>query len=76
MQIEIGNTYILDGKTPVRVLKIINRAKTVFSIEMPNRGVDTVTIDRLQMQQDESSVEADLLDFEPEIHSIPDISND
>jgi hypothetical protein len=38
-QIEIGHIYILDGKTPVRVLKVINRSKTAFSIEMPDKRI-------------------------------------
>jgi hypothetical protein len=76
MQIEIGHIYILDGKTPVRVLKIINRSKTVFSVEMPDKCIDTVSIERLQPQiTDESSGES-LLDIDPEIHSMPEISND
>jgi hypothetical protein len=76
-QIEIGHIYILDGKTPVRVLKVINRSKTAFSIEMQDKSIDTVTIERLQIQATEEPTEqTDLLDFELEIHSMPEISND
>ena len=76
MQIEIGHTYILDGKTAVRVLKIINRSKTAFSVEMPDKSIYMVSIERLQPQiTDESSGES-LLDIDPEIHSMPEISND
>jgi hypothetical protein len=77
LQIEIGHIYILDGKTPVRVLKIINRSKTAFSVEMPDKSIDTVSIERLQIQTiEEPTNETDLLDFEPGIHSMPEISND
>lgn len=72
---EIGHTYILDGKTPVRVLKALNRSKTAFSIEMPDESIDTVSIERLQSQKMDESSDESLLDFEPEMHSIPEISN-
>ena len=78
LQIEIGNIYILDGKTPVRILKPLNRSKTTFSIERPDKSIDTVTIERLQIQTtDESSIDTEtgLLDLEPEIHSMPEIDN-
>jgi hypothetical protein len=76
LQIEIGHTYILDGKTPVRVLKFLNRSKTTFSIEMPDKGIDTVGIERLQTHTVDEFLEEGILDFEPEIHSMPEISND
>lgn len=76
IQIETGHTYLLDGKTPVRVLKTINRSKTIFSIELPNRSVEMVGIERLQPQQaDESSLETIDPDLEPGMHSMPDINN-
>jgi hypothetical protein len=75
--IETGHTYLLDGKTPVTALKPLNRSKTVFSIELPNRSVDTVGIERLQPQPvDEASSEIINLDLEPAMHSMPDIDND
>ena len=76
LQIETGHTYILDGKTPVRILKFLNRSKTAFSIEMPDKSIDTVSIERLQSQATDESSEESLLEFEPEIHSMPEISND
>lgn len=78
-QIILGHTYILDGKTPVRVLKSLNRSKTTFSIEMPDNSIDTATIERLQVQSvDAASIdtEAGLFDVEPAMHSMPEIDND
>jgi len=75
--IEIGYVYLLDGKIPVTALKPLNRSKTVFSIELPNRSIETVGIERLQPEQaDESSPEKIGLNLEPAIHSMPDISNE
>jgi hypothetical protein len=75
--IETGHVYLLDGKTLVTALKPLNRSKTVFSIELPNRSVETVGIERLQPEPvDESSLETIDLDLEPAMHSMPDISND
>ena len=77
IQVEIGQSYILDGKTPVKVLKTINRSKTIFSIELPNRSVETVGIERLQPQHvDEPSLETIDLNVELAMHSMPDISNE
>jgi hypothetical protein len=73
--IETGHIYLLDGETPVTALKPLNRSKTVFSIELPNKSIDTVGIERLRPQADESSLETIDLDFEPAMHSMPDISN-
>jgi hypothetical protein len=76
-QIETGHVYLLDGKTPVTALKPLNRSKTVFSIELPNKSIDTVEIERLQQQHiDESSDETIDQDIEPSMHSVPEISND
>jgi hypothetical protein len=72
--IETGHIYLLDGKTPVTALKPLNRSKTVFSIELPNRSVETVGVERLYPQ--ETSLETIDLDLEPAMHSMPDISND
>jgi len=76
-QIEAGHTYLLDGKTPVTALKPLNRSKTIFSIELPNRSIDTVGAERLQPQSvDESSLEMIDVDLEPAMHSMPEITND
>lgn len=48
MNIEPGQEYLLDGKTVVKVLKAINRSKTVYSIEIPGTRIDTVESDRLE----------------------------
>lgn len=48
MNIEPGQEYLLDGKTVVKVLKAINRSKTVYSIEIPGTRIDTVEGERLQ----------------------------
>lgn len=77
IQIETGHIYLLDGKTPVTALKPLNRSKTIFSIELPNRGIETVGVERLQPQHaDEASLEIIDLDLEPAMHSMPEISND
>jgi hypothetical protein len=77
IHIETGHIYLLDGKTPVTVLKPLNRSKTIFSIELLNRSIETIDIKRLQPQQtDESSSEKIDPDLEPAMHSMPDISND
>ena len=74
--IETGHIYLLDGKTPVTALKSLNRSKTIFSIELPNRSIETVGVERLQPQHvDESSLEIIDLDLEPAMHSMPNISN-
>lgn len=46
--IEPGKQYMLDDQIVVTVLKVINRAKTSFSVEIPGRGIDTVDISRLK----------------------------
>ena len=74
--IETGHVYLLDGKTPVTALKPLNRSKTVFSIELPNKSIDTVGVERLQLQHaDESSSEIIDSDVEPAMHSMPDFDN-
>ncbi|HEY4655851.1 MAG TPA: hypothetical protein VIH22_15115 [Cyclobacteriaceae bacterium] len=42
MDIKIGLDYLMDGITKVTVLKALNRAKTIFSVEIPGRGIDSV----------------------------------
>jgi hypothetical protein len=75
--IETGHIYLLDGRTPVTALKPLNRSKTIFSIELPNKSIDTVEIERLQPQHmDELSDETIDDPIEPAMHSMPDISND
>lgn len=73
--IETGHTYLLDGKTPVTALKPLNRSKTMFSIELPNKSIDTVEVERLQPQHELLQETTDL-DLEPAMHSMPEISND
>ena len=48
MEIELGQNYLLDGKTKVIVLKATNRAKTFFNIEIPGKGVESVEKERLK----------------------------
>lgn len=74
--IETGQVYLLDGRTPVTALKPLNRSKTIFSIELPNRSIDTVGVERLQPQPaDESSSEIIDSDLEPAMHSMPNFNN-
>ena len=74
--IETGRDYLLDGKTPVTALKPLNRSKTIFSIELPNKSIDTVEIERLRPQhQDELSHETMDNAIEPVMHSMPDFDN-
>ena len=47
MEIENGRQYLLDGKTPVSVVKAINKAKTVYSIIM-GQSIITVEKERLK----------------------------
>jgi hypothetical protein len=47
MEIESGMDYLLDGKTKVVVIRSLNRSKTVFSVQLPEKGIDTVEKDRL-----------------------------
>ena len=62
-QIEIGQEYFLDGESPVKVLKAINRSKTMFSVEKENSTIETVEFERLSPKDVTS-------------HSMPDIYND
>jgi len=75
-QIEAGDIYLLDGRTPVIILKPLNRSKTVFSIQTPDKSVETVSIERLRSQTTNDSSQEDILNFETEVHSMPDIIND
>jgi hypothetical protein len=61
-QIEIGQVYFLDGESPVKVLKAINRSKTMFSVEKENGTIETVEVERLSARDVDS-------------HSMPDVYN-
>ncbi|HEY9007929.1 MAG TPA: hypothetical protein VIM75_17435 [Ohtaekwangia sp.] len=77
LHIEIDATYLLDGKTPVRVLKALNRSKTVYSVLAPDKSVDTVPVERLQPQViTDFFQEETISSMETTVHSMPDISND
>ena len=62
-QIEIGQVYLLDGESPVRVLKAINRSKTIFSIEKEKGTIEMVEAERLSPKEMDS-------------HSMPEVYND
>ena len=47
MIIEPGQTYLLDGKTEVKVIKPINRSHTMYSIEIPGHSIESVEKTRL-----------------------------
>lgn len=47
MEIESGADCLLDGKTKVVVIRPLNRSKTVFSVQLPEKGIDTVDRSRL-----------------------------
>lgn len=72
--IETGHIYLLDGKTPVTVLKPLNRSKTIFSIELLTQSVETVGVERLHPQESSRETMNDAI--EPAMHSMPEISND
>jgi hypothetical protein len=52
MEIETGQDYLLDGKIKVTVLKALNRSKTFYSIEIPEKGIESVEKDRLKSIED------------------------
>ena len=54
IKIEPGQNYLLDGKTVVKVLKPINRSLTIFNIEITDRGVESVEVNRLQPLAEET----------------------
>jgi hypothetical protein len=47
-EIEQGHRYLLDGKTEVIALKAVNRAKTIYNIEIPGKSVLSVERERLR----------------------------
>ncbi len=47
MEIIPGKSYRLDGNTLITVLKPINKAKTSFSVEVPGKGIYSVSKERL-----------------------------
>ena len=59
--IETGQVYLLDGRTPVTALKPLNRSKTIFSIELPNRSIDTVGVE--PRSSSEEFLDTDETDF-------------
>lgn len=50
INIVIDEVYYLDRKIPVKVLKALNRSKTAFMVETPQRSVETVEIGRLHTE--------------------------
>ncbi|MBT1690564.1 hypothetical protein [Dawidia soli] len=46
-EIELGQHYLLDGKTDVIALKVVNRAKTVYNVEIPGKSILSVERERL-----------------------------
>jgi hypothetical protein len=47
-EIEPGHRYLLDGKIEVVVLKAVNRAKTMYNIEIPGKSILSVEKERLE----------------------------
>jgi hypothetical protein len=47
-EIEPGHRYLLDGKIEVVVLKPVNRAKTMYNIEIPGKSILSVEKERLE----------------------------
>jgi hypothetical protein len=47
--IEIGRDYLLDGEHQVKVLKAINRSKTIFSVETEQQSVEMIARERLSL---------------------------
>ncbi|SKC47389.1 hypothetical protein [Ohtaekwangia koreensis] len=48
--IVIDEVYYLDRKIPVKVLKALNRSRTVFKVETPQGSIETVEADRLHIE--------------------------
>lgn len=48
LKIEVGQSYLLDGKIPVKVIKAVNRSLTIFNVEFELRGVESVAASRLR----------------------------
>jgi hypothetical protein len=48
MQIIPGNSYLLDNKVLVTVIKAINRSGLSFSVEIPQKGIFLIERHRLQ----------------------------
>jgi hypothetical protein len=46
-EIELGQHYLLDGKTDVIALKVVNRSKTVYNVEIPGKSILSVERERL-----------------------------
>lgn len=55
MEIESGADCLLDGKTRVVVIRPLNRAKTMFSVQLPEKGIDTVEKSRLSPLVDQNA---------------------
>lgn len=62
-QFEIGQVCLLDGDSSVKILKAINRSKTIFSVEKENGNIETIEAERLSPKEMDS-------------HSMPDVYND
>jgi hypothetical protein len=55
MEIESGADCLLDGKTRVVVIRALNRSKTMFSVQLPEKGIDTVEKNRLSLVNDQNA---------------------
>jgi hypothetical protein len=55
--IEPGKMYLLDGKIEVLVLKPLNRSRTIFSVEIPNKSIQSVEGSRLQDEKKTNAVD-------------------
>jgi hypothetical protein len=53
IKIEPGQSYLLDGKTLVKVLKAVNRSLTIFNIES-DHSVESVEAHRLKPVKENS----------------------
>jgi hypothetical protein len=42
-----GSKYLLDGRTEVTVLKPSTRSNLTYSVEIPGRSIELVSVDRL-----------------------------
>jgi len=50
INIVIDEIYYLDKKIPVKVLKALNRSRTVFKVETPQGSIETAEVERLHIE--------------------------
>jgi hypothetical protein len=56
MNIEEGAQYLLDGKVLVTAIKALTRSRTTFSVQRPDKSIETVDKERLKSAELPQSV--------------------